>query len=420
MDYFAVLYRELYMITITKENIIPYIKERMPEFDDSIPVRISMVGEGTEEEDGDGYVNHIFRVQTDKEAWVLKQGLPVARVSQFPMDLSRNSLEYDSMKIRYAIVPEYTPRLAFHDPDNNIFVMEDVSRLKISRFQFNKNVRFEQYGRMCGECAAKTDFYTSEYYLSREDFRKLMCRFDNTPMRKIMEDGMFLDKFDHPVDSSLGPEFESFADLFSRDSRYVTELYKLRRSYMSHVDALIHADYHTSNILASDDEMKVIDMEFSFMGPFGYDLGYLAGNLISQYCAACFKPFESEEDRREFKAYLLATIKRMYYTYFLTFTNCWNEDCKLRYKDQNGLRRSILDEVMRDSVGYASMVNWFRCASDIPYPDFDVIEDLVARRDARTLSLLIDWQIMFQRYDYQSVDDLIDTILYVEDRFNQM
>ena len=392
----------------------------MPEFDDTLPVRISWVGEGSEEEDGDGYVNHIFRVRSDQESYVVKQGLPVARVSQMPMTMTRNKLEYDSMRIRYSIVPEYTPCLKYHDSENNIFVMEDVSYLEISRFQFNKGVMFEKFGFMCGECLGKTDFYTSEYYLDREEFRKLMCRFENTPMRRIMEDGMFLDMFHEPVEDRLGEDFARFAELFSRDSRYVTELYKLRRSYMSHVDALIHSDFHTSNIFVSDDQMKVIDMEFSFMGPFGYDLGYLTGNLISQYCAACFKPFPTEEKRIEFKAYLLATIKRMYYTYFLTFTNCWNEDCKLRYKDQNGLRRSIMDEVMVDSVGYASMVNWFRSASCIPYPDFDVIEDVNARRNAVTLSLVIDWQIMFARYGYQSVDDLIDTILFAEKSFMEI
>ena len=37
------------MIKITKENIIPYLKEHLPDFDDSLPVNISMVGEGTEE-----------------------------------------------------------------------------------------------------------------------------------------------------------------------------------------------------------------------------------------------------------------------------------------------------------------------------------------------------------------------------------
>ena len=50
----------------------------------------------------------------------------------------------------------------------------------------------------------------------------------------------------------------------------------------------------------------------------------------------------------------------------------------------------------------------------------DVIEDVDARRNAVTLSLLIDWQIMFDRYGYQSVDDLIDTILLMEKNFFKM
>ena len=99
------------MLTITKENIIPYLKEHMPDFDDSGSVTVSQVGDGTPEEDGDGYVNYIFRIHTDKGNYVLKQGRELARTGQDPIALYRNKLEYDSMRIRYAIVPEYTPFL---------------------------------------------------------------------------------------------------------------------------------------------------------------------------------------------------------------------------------------------------------------------------------------------------------------------
>ena len=288
------------MLVISKENIIDYLKKHIPDFDTSIPVTVSQIGEGCEEEDGDGYVNFIFRVSTEKEAYVLKQGLPLARMTRQPIAMYRNKLEYDSMRIRYAIVPEYTPALKFQDEENNIFVMEDVSHLKIARFQFNKNKMFSDFGRQCGDCMARTEFYTSEYYLSREEYRQLQTKFDNTPLRKIMEDGMFMDRFGcETMDQSLGENFEDFARQITDDSRFVTERFKLRRSFMSHADALIHADLHSSNVFASEEEMKVIDMEFSFMGPFGYDLGYMTGNLIYQYCAACFKPFDSEADRKE-------------------------------------------------------------------------------------------------------------------------
>ncbi|MDO5147076.1 MAG: phosphotransferase [Eubacteriales bacterium] len=405
------------MLVITRKNIIEYLKKRMPAFDTSLPVTVSQVGEGTEEEDGDGYVNYIFRVRTEKEAYVVKQGRRMARMAQTPMGLYRTRLEYDSMKIRRAIVPEYIPFLKFYDEENNLFVMEDVSDLKISRFQFNKNRMFPAFGRQCGECMARTEFYTSEYFLEKEEYRKLQCRFENTELRGIMEDGMFLDFFGCGIDRNLGKDFEAFARQVTEDSRYETERYKLRRSFMSHADALIHADMHTSNIFISEDAMKLIDMEFSFMGPFGYDLGYLTGNLLSQYCAACFREFPSEEERKTFKSYLLATIKSLYRTYFSTFEKCWNQDVKERYRGKDGLRRSIFEEVMRDSPGYASMVNWFRCVGDIPYPDFDTIREDEKRKQAQMLSLVMDWQLMFRRYQFEDVDDLIDVVLFAEKEF---
>ncbi|MCI6859412.1 MAG: phosphotransferase [Eubacterium sp.] len=402
------------MKEITKDNIIEYLKEHMPNVRWDCPVSIRMIGEGTQEEDGDGYVNYIYRVHTPSQAFVVKQGLPRSRVTEQAIGTYRNRLEYDSMRILYAIVPEYVPKPIFQDEENHVFVMEDVSELKIVRFALNKNKVFPKLGRQCGEYMAKTEFYTSEFYLSREEYRKLQCRFENTELRRIMEDGMFLDCFGCEMESSLGDNFKKFATQFGEDSRYRTELYKLRRNFMSHADALIHADLHTSNLLASREEMKVIDMEFTFVGPFGYDLGYLTGNLISQYCAACFKPFSTEEERKRFKAYLLATIKELFETYNMTFTKCWQKDAKDRYEGQEGLLGSVLEEVMLTAPGYASMVNWFRAASEIEYPDFLAIEDVNARRFATTLSLLIDWNIMFARYRYHSVDDLIDTILETE------
>ena len=136
--------------------------------------------EGTEEEDGDGYVNYIYRVQTPKESLVLKQGTEISRVSQQEIATYRNRLEYNSMRIFYAITPEYVPYLKFQDRENNIFVMEDVSDLKVVRFQLNKNKMFPELGRQCGEFMAKTEFCTSEYYLSREQYRGLQKHFENT------------------------------------------------------------------------------------------------------------------------------------------------------------------------------------------------------------------------------------------------
>ena len=70
------------MRNITKDNIIPYLKEHMPELKDCDSIVISQVGEGSQEEDGDGYVNFIFRIHTDKGNFVLKQGQELARTAE--------------------------------------------------------------------------------------------------------------------------------------------------------------------------------------------------------------------------------------------------------------------------------------------------------------------------------------------------
>ena len=61
------------MITLTKENITDYLKTKMPDMDYSRPLIISEIGEGTAEEDGDGYVNFVYRVSDGNRKLILKQ-----------------------------------------------------------------------------------------------------------------------------------------------------------------------------------------------------------------------------------------------------------------------------------------------------------------------------------------------------------
>lgn len=409
------------MLILDKRNIIPYLKERMPEFDFSGDIEITAIGDGSQsaEEAGDGYVNFIFIVKTKHDSIVVKQSREGARMSGDKMPLYRNHLEYDAMKIFNAIAPDYVPNLYFIDDENRVFVMEDASKndRMITRFQLNQNRIFPKLAKQAGEYLADTHFHTSELYLGTPDFRALTCRFMNADMRPIMEDGLMIYKFWTPYDSSLGEEFAAFAKDLSEDPAFFTERLKMRHIYMSTTECLIHADLHTSNLFTGLDSMKVIDMEFTFCGPFSYDIGYLIGNLVSQYTSACFRDFESEEERTSFKAYLLTTIAHLYEAYIDRFCDNWDKYGKDIYQGIAGLQEAFKKHILLEMPGFASIVNWFRVAGEIPYPDFDMITDLDKKRDAMALSLLIDWQFMFNRYNYESIQDMIDDILYVEKNY---
>lgn len=410
------------MIIIDKNNIISYLKERMPDIDFSGEVSITAIGDGSQsaEEAGDGYVNYIFIVRTNKISLVVKQSRESARMSGGEMPLTRNHLEFDAMKVFNAIAPQYVPKVYFIDDENRVFVMEDASTngRMIARFQFNQNRIFPGFARHCGEYMADTAFHTSELYLDTPDFRALTCRFMNAEMRPLMEDGLFIYKFWTPYESTLGEEFRAFAESISEDPAYLTERHKMRHIYMTKAECLIHADLHTSNLFAGQDSMKVIDMEFTFCGPFSYDMGYLMGNIVSQYASTCYRDFPSEQERKEYKAYLLATMIELYESYIERFLDNWKNYGKSIYQDVPGLMDAFKQNILLEMTGFASIVNWFRIAGQISYPDFDMITDLDKKRDAMALSLMMDWQMMFHRYNYTCIQDFIDDLLYVEKNYS--
>jgi S-methyl-5-thioribose kinase len=55
--------------------------------------------------------------------------------------------------------------------------------------------------------------------------------------------------------------------------------------FIERAQALIHGDLHTGSIMVTPDSTQVIDPEFGFYGPMGFDIGAFLGNLILAYYA---------------------------------------------------------------------------------------------------------------------------------------
>ena len=57
------------------------------------------------------------------------------------------------------------------------------------------------------------------------------------------------------------------------------------RRFIERAQALIHGDLHTASIMVTTGSTQIIDSEFGFYGPMGYDIGAFLGNLILAYYA---------------------------------------------------------------------------------------------------------------------------------------
>ena len=402
------------MIILSKENIVSYIHDHVPSIQLEEPVTVSMIGDGDlgEEVEGDGYCNYVFRVADAKNSYIVKQSTDRLRRRGKHMDPTRNRKEYEIMELRSKIVPEYVPKLYQADFDNNVFIMEDVSNLKLIRYQLNNNHRFPKLAEQGAHYLAATHFYTSEFFLESEAYRKLLSDFMNAELRVIMENGIFLQIFGSDIyDPACGPEFEAFCKEIRYDKNLQFQRYKLRHLFMSKSETLIHGDFHTSNLFADDEHLKVIDMEYTFGAPFSYDLGFIIANLMAQLASAAFRPFESGFLRQRHITYILGVIQSLYTNYIKYFFHYWEKDAKIQYRLSKGYKETLALDILRECFGFAACVNFSRVCGDMITADFDCIEDNSLRTKAKYLSADMD-RLLFEKWDsYDTISQVISDFI---------
>ena len=118
---------------------------------------------------------------------------------------------------------------------------------------------------------------------------------------------------------------------------------------MNNAQALMHGDLHSGSIFANETGLKVLDPEFAFYGPMGYDIGNVIGNLFFSWANKAFTCPEQTE--------AIDALERVIAeTYDLTrekLEKKYDELVTLPFYRTAAFRRFWLDSVMADSVGYA-------------------------------------------------------------------
>ena len=366
------------MVVLDKHNIIPYLRQHYPAFDTAGAVRVSAIGD--DEGDSRGLINYVFRVRNGRASLILKQARSNMRLdddvastdASYCPPQDRNYSEYLSLKLRRAITPDCVPEVYYADRENHVFLMEDVNYIRPSRTQLSQGIMIDGLAARSAHFRADNHLYTSEFYLETEAFRELDRCFVNTGMRAIMENWLFLR--DTPTHQCPPLTRHFLPYIFAED--VVVQSHLLRHKYMNSTQAFIHSDVHTSNVFADGTQIKVIDMEYTFAGPCGYDLGYFLASLVSQYCSAVFRPFPSQGERRDFKRYILSAIYTLADGYQKRFAAHWNDEAKPVYRACPGFRDAFLTELLPDVAGFAAMPMFTLCVSSFGFTqEFEVIPD---------------------------------------------
>ena len=378
-------------------------------------------------EDGDGHVNHLYRVwdETGKTV-MIKQAKPYFSIfgedgARIPVN--RNAIEVAALQIHSAITPEYLPKLLHVDRGNHLFVQEFCPQ-SLMRVQLSEGVHFPDFPFIVGEYIAKNAFYTSELFLDQVAHKQLQAQFINSEMRRVLEDLLFEPEsyFGNEEHSRLQQEgvYGSIVGMLCHDKVLRLELLALRDIYMKKAECLVHGDLHTSNILIDRNTVKIFDLEYSHVGAFSGDLGYLAGNLIYPYVAWFYREGKTADERAEYRQLMLEHIKQTTLTFLRVFAECWQRDAKAMYQACPEYFGELFADLIPQMCGFMGaqiLIRTKRPSGQLL--DFKYIEGEANCNKARVHGALIALALIKQRRKMRSIDDVLNLIEQVSVIFQQ-
>ena len=160
---------------------------------------------------------------------------------------------------------------------------------------------------------ARTLFFSSDLAVPAAQKKEGIAAFaGNHALCKITEDLIFTEPYSQAEQNRwTSPWLDATAAGFREDLDLHVAVSRLKLKFMARPEALIHGDLHTGSIMVTESETRVIDPEFAFYGPMGFDLGAVIGNLIMSYLASVGHE-RTPGERRAFETWVLETTESVW------------------------------------------------------------------------------------------------------------
>ncbi len=238
----------------------------------------------TAEEIGDGNINYVFRIRSEEDgrSLIVKQADSRIRTSGNPLDIGRNRIEAALLKFEGELAPGYVPVVYYYDEIMAATSMEDVSAFKNLRKELMAGRVYGHLAENLSSFVADTLLPTTDLVIDAVDKKKRVTFFTNPQLCRITEDLVLTEPYyDYKGRNILTPGNEDFVkkELYD-DGPLHAEVGMLREAFMNHAQALLHGDLHTGSVFANETGIRVLDPEFGFYGPIGYDIGNVIANLF--------------------------------------------------------------------------------------------------------------------------------------------
>ncbi len=374
---------------------------------------------------GDGNLNLVFIVEGPDGSVCVKQALPYVRAagSSWPMSLQRAFFETSYYRTVGPHVGALIPRIHHYDAGLYCTVMERLSPHIILRHGLIAGRRYPNVGRDIGEYVARACFFTSD--LARPFERKMdeLALFaGNKDLIRITVDLIFADPYRvSQRNRHTSPQLDQTAERFRGDGALKVAVARFGQKFLNDAQALIHGDLHSGSVMVTEADSRVIDPEFAFYGPIGFDLGAFLGNLLLSWYA---QPGHAtvNDDRSAYRDWILEQARIFWQTFRQRFLALWAENARGDAFPAtmfgtpgdaaalDAARSAFLDSLFADMLGFGACKMIRRILGFAHVADFESIQDAARRAGCEAGALAMAHTLLTQPARFHSIDDVISAV----------
>ncbi|XP_047176136.1 methylthioribose kinase-like [Vigna umbellata] len=379
----------------------------------------------TVKEIGDGNLNFVFLVTNSVHSVIMKQSLPYIRCigESWPLTKDRAYFEAMALEEQGRIAPHHVPQVYHFDPTMSLIAMRYLPPPHIIlRKALIAGIQYPLLARHIAHFMANTLFFTSLLFHSTLDHKRQVAKFcGNAALCRHTEQVVFSDpyqisQYNHWTSPYLDPD----AEALRHDNLLKLEIAILKSKFSEQAQALIHGDLHTSSVMVTPESTQVIDPEFAFYGPMGYDIGAFLGNLMLAFFAQDGL-VDQPDHRKAYKEWILETIEDTWNLFYKNFVALWDEhrngagEAYLPAVYNNPevqllAQKRYMAELFHDSLGFGAAKMIRRIVGVAHVEDFESITDAAKRASCERKALNLAKMLLKDRAKFEGIAQVVSAI----------
>ena len=406
---------------MSSEKYEPLTIETLADRLGSVDAICKIVGDDTSkweiDEVGDGNLNLVYTVSSDAGDIIVKQALPYVRLvgDSWPLPLSRSFYEHEVLVRQAKRDPGSVPQIIYFNKVQAIIAMEMLLPHVILRKKLIAGEYVDGLAQRLGEFCARTAFRGSDLSLQTADKKSDTALFQgNLALMGITESLVFTEPYFAAEMNHHTDGLDPIVRILRSDVEMKTEAQRMLLKFTANTETLCHGDLHSGSVMCTDNETKVIDPEFGFYGPMGFDIGMLISNYLMAYFS---QPSHRESDTLlDYQTWILKVIEGTCEAFQQEFKNLWNSERtgilfpQSMFEDQGDSSEfaliGMLEQIWQDAVAISGIEMHRRVLSLAHNADFEEISDTKKRSQLEARNLMMGRELILNSKTIKNASEL--------------